>query len=101
MSYFFFLYRSPSSALCTVFDSISSNIDEVLLINRSANVFVFGDLTPIIMTVKLILVELIGLVNSVTIFVSQNDHIQMVNLPTQIPDCDSQSPVLFSFIYFY
>ena len=27
VSYFFFLYRSPSSAFCTVFDSISSNID--------------------------------------------------------------------------
>ena len=43
VSYFFFLYRSPSSALCTVFDSISSKIDEVLSINPSANVFVFGD----------------------------------------------------------
>ena len=43
VSYFFFLYRSPSSSLCIVFDSISSNIDEVLLINPSANVFVFGD----------------------------------------------------------
>ena len=43
MSYFFFLYRSPSSSLCTVFDSISSKIDEVLSINPSANVFVFGD----------------------------------------------------------
>ena len=43
VSYFFFLYQSPSSALCTVFDSISSNIDEVLLINPSANDFVFGD----------------------------------------------------------
>ena len=43
VSYFFFLYQSPSSLLCTVFDSISSNIDEVLLINPSANVFVFGD----------------------------------------------------------
>ena len=41
--YFFFLYRSPSSSLCTVFDSISSNIEEVLSINPSANVFVFGD----------------------------------------------------------
>ena len=41
--YFFFLYRSPSSSLCTVFDSISSNIDEVLSINLSANVFLFGD----------------------------------------------------------
>ena len=42
VSYFFFLYRSPCLSLCTVFDSISSNVDEVLLINPSANVFVFG-----------------------------------------------------------
>ena len=43
VSYFFFLNRSPSSTLCTVFDSISSNIGEVLSINPSADVFVFGD----------------------------------------------------------
>ena len=43
VSCFFFLYRSPSSSLCMVFYSISSNIGEVLLINPSANVFVFGD----------------------------------------------------------
>ena len=45
VSYFFFLYQSPSpsSSLCTAFDSISSNIDEVLSINPSANVFVFRD----------------------------------------------------------
>ena len=48
--YFFFLYRSHSSSLCTVFDSISANIDEVLSINSSTNVFVFGDLTSIIRT---------------------------------------------------
>ena len=40
-SYFFYLYQSPSS-LWMVFDSISSNMDEVLSINPSANVFVFG-----------------------------------------------------------
>ena len=34
LSYFFFLYRSPFSSLCTVFDSISSNTDKVLLINH-------------------------------------------------------------------
>ena len=38
----FFLYRSPSSSLCTVIDSVSSNIDEVLSFNPIA-VFVFGD----------------------------------------------------------
>ena len=43
VSYFFFLYRSTASSLCTFFDSISSNIDEVLSINPSANVLVFGD----------------------------------------------------------
>ena len=43
VSYFFSLCRSPSSALCVVFDSVSSNMDEVLSINPSANVFVFGD----------------------------------------------------------
>ena len=41
VTYFFFLYQSPSLWLCTVFDSISSNIDKVLSINPSANVFVF------------------------------------------------------------
>ena len=30
MSSFFFLYRSLSLSLCMVFDSISSNIDEIL-----------------------------------------------------------------------
>ena len=39
----FFPYKSPSLSLCTVFDSISSNIDEVLLIKLCANVFVFGE----------------------------------------------------------
>ena len=38
-----FLYQSPSWSLCTVFGSISSNIDEAVLINPSTNVFVFGD----------------------------------------------------------
>ena len=43
VSDFFFLYRSLSSSLCMVFDSISSNRDEVLSINPSADAFVFGD----------------------------------------------------------
>ena len=43
VSYFIFLYQLPSSSLCTVFDSISSNIHEALSIKLSANVFVFGD----------------------------------------------------------
>ena len=42
MSYFF-LCQSPSLSLCMVFDAMSSNKDEVLLINTSADIFVFGD----------------------------------------------------------
>ena len=34
VSYFFFLYRSPSSSLCTVFDSTSSNIDEIQCLSK-------------------------------------------------------------------
>ena len=67
----FFLYRSLSSSLCSVFYSISSNIDEVLLIKPSANAFVFRNLTSIIRTGLPILLELIDLVNSVIIFLSQ------------------------------
>ena len=48
-------------------------------------------LTSIIRTGLPILVELIDLVNSVII---SNELTQMVNSPTQIPDCDSHSPAL-------
>ena len=71
VSYFFFLYRSPSSSLCTDFDSISSNMDEVLSINPSANTLSLETLTSIIRTGLPILVQLIDLVNSVIIFLSQ------------------------------
>ena len=71
VSYFFFLYQSPSSSLCTVFHSMSSNIDEVLLINPSANVFVFSDFNVHHKDWLPILVEFINLVKSAIIFLSQ------------------------------
>ena len=109
VSYFFFLYRSPSSSLCTVFDSISSNIDEVLSINPSANVFVFGDFN---------IYHKDWLTYSGGTdrpgercynFSISNDLTQIVNFPTRIPDCDSHSPALLdlflssdaSIFYFY
>ena len=42
VSYFFFLYRLPCLSLYMVSYYISSKTDEVLLINPSTNVFVFG-----------------------------------------------------------
>ena len=92
--YFFFLYRLPSSSLCTVFDSISSNIDEILSINLSANVFVFGDFN---IRHKDWLNYSCGTDRSGEFcynFSISNDVTQMVNFPTWIPDCDSYSPAL-------
>ena len=74
VSYYFSLYRwSPSLALCKFFYSISSNIDQVLSINPSANVW----------TGLPILVELIDL-----------KWPYSGTFPTWIPDCDSHSPTL-------
>ena len=42
-TYLYFLYQSPSCSFCMIFYSVSFNIDEVLSINPSANVFLFGD----------------------------------------------------------
>ena len=94
VSYFFFLYRSPSSALCTVFDSISSNIDEVLSINPSANVFVFGDFD---VHHEDWLTYSSGTDRPGELcynFSISNDLTQMVDFPTRIPDCDSHSSAL-------
>ena len=101
VSYFFFLYRSPSSSLCTVFYSISSNIDEVLLINPSANVFVFGDFN---VHNKDWLTYSGGTDRPVELcynFSISNNLTQIVNLPTRIPDGESHSPASFGFIYFF
>ena len=43
VSYFRFLYRSPPLSLCKICDAILLNIDKVLSINPSDNVFVFRD----------------------------------------------------------
>ena len=75
-----------------VFDSISSNIDEVLLINPSVNVFVFRDFN---IHQKDWLTYSSGTVRPGELcynFSISNDLTQIVNFPTQIPDCDSHSP---------
>ena len=90
--YFFFLFWWPSSSFCTVFDSVSSKIDEVLSINLPANVFVFGDVH-----LKDWFTYSGGTDRSCELcynFSISNDLTQKVNFPTRIPDCDSQSPAL-------
>ena len=80
--------------MCTVFDSISSNIDEVLSINPSANVFVFGDFN---VHHKDWFTYSSGTDQPGELcynFSISNDLAQMANFPTRIPDCDSHSPAL-------
>ena len=94
VSYFFFLYWSPSSPLCTVLDAISSNVDEVLSINPSVNVFVFGDFN---IHHKDWLTYSGGTDRPGELcynFSIPNNFTQMINFPIWIPDCDSHSPDL-------
>ena len=93
MSYFFFLYRTPSS-LCTFFYSISSNIDEVLSINPSASVFVFGDFNVHHKDWLTYSGRTDRPGELCYNFSISSDLTQIVNFPTRIPDCDSHSPAL-------
>ena len=82
---FIHLFTSSSSSLSAVFYSLLPNIDEVLLINPSANVFVFEDFN---------IHQKGWLTYSGRTdrpgelwynFSISNDLTQMVNFPTQIP----------------
>ena len=82
------------------FDSILSNIDEVLSINPSANVFFFGDFNFhhkdwITYSGRTDRPDELCYDFSIS-----NVLTQMVNVLTRIPDCDSQS-CCFGFIYFF
>ena len=93
VSYFFFFYRSPSS-LCMVFGSISSNIDELLSINPSANVFVCGDFNVHHMDWLTYSGGTDRPAELCYNFSISNDLTEVVNFPTLIPDCYSHSPAL-------
>ena len=85
--------------MCTIFDSISSNIDDVLSINPNANVFVFGDFH---VHHKDWLTYSGGTDRTGELFYNFSisyDLTQMGNFPTRIPDCDSHGPsILYLFI---
>ena len=95
----FFLQWSNYLSLCTFFDSISSNIEEFLLINPSANVFVFGDFN---VHHKDRLSYSGGTDRPSEIcshFSILNYLIQMVSFPTWIPDRDTHSPALLDYFF--
>ena len=99
MSYLFFPSIDHLLHLCAVFDSISSNIDKVLSINRSA-VFLFGDIN---VHHKDWLTYSGGTNRPGEICYNfsnnfynniSNDLTQMEKFPTRIADCDSHSLAL-------
>ena len=86
-----FLYRSPSS--------ISSNRDEILSINPSANAFVFGDFN---VHHKDRLTYSGGTDRSGELYFSfsiSSNLTQTVNFLTRIPYCDSHSLALLDYFY--
>ena len=90
----FWLALLHSVSLCTVFDSVSSNIDEILSINPSANVFAFGDFNILH---KDWLTFSGGTDRSGELcynFSISKDLTQMVNFLTWILGCDSHSAAL-------
>ena len=99
VSYFFFLYQSPSSSLCTVFDFISCNIDEALSINPSANVFVFGYFNAHHKNLPTYSGETDRRDELYYNFSISNDLTQIVNFPSCISDCDSHSPSLLDLFF--
>ena len=77
-----------------VFNSVSSNIDEALSINPSANVFFFGNFN---IHHKDWFTYSDGTDRPDELcynFFISNELTQKVNFPTQIPNCDSHSPAL-------
>ena len=88
------LENSPSLSLCIVIDSVPPNIYEVLSINPSANVFVFGDFN---IHHKDWLTYSGGTDWSDQLYYNfslSNYLTQMVTFPTCIPGCDSHTPAL-------
>ena len=84
-------------SLCTVFYSISSNIDHVLLINPSANLFVFGGFN-VHHTDCLTFCGRTDRSDELCYnFSILNFLTQMINVPTSIPDCLFHSPTLLDF----
>ena len=81
--------------MCAVFDSVSSNIDEVLPIDPSTNVCVFGDFNVHHKDWFTYSGENDRPGKLCYNFSTLNDLTQIVNFTPGIPDCDSHSPALF------
>ena len=94
-TYYFFFFWSLLLSLCMVFNTVSCNIDEVLLINPFANVFVFGDLNihhDDLLTYSGATDRPGELCYNFSI---SKGLIHMVNFPTRIPNFDFLLTIVF------
>ena len=92
VSYFFFFYQLPFSSLFTIFNAVSSNTDEVLLINTSATAFVYH---------KNLLIYFGWSDRPGQLcchFSISNYFIQIVNFPSWFPDCGLHNPAFYLFL---
>ena len=93
-SYLFFLYRSPSPQCCSVIDTVSSSIDNTLLLHPTANIFVFADFN----IHHSDWLKYSNGTNSYGIdaynFSLSQSLTQLVDFPTRFPDRDDQTPSL-------
>ena len=92
VSYFFFFYQLPFSSLFTIFNAVSSNTDEVLLINTSATAFVCH---------KNLLIYFGWSDRPGQLcchFSISNYFIHIVNFPSWFPDCGLHNPAFYLFL---
>ena len=83
-------------SICIVFDAILCNINNFLLINPSANVFVFGDFN-VNRKDWLTYSGRTDRCNELCYdFSISNDLTHMLNSPTRISHCDSHNPALLN-----
>ena len=94
VSYFSFIYRSPSLSSCLILDAVSTTRDKALSENPSDNLLVFGDFN--VHHIKLLKhscgTDQLGEYSfhfSIT-----HSFTQTVDFPTCIPDSDTHRPVL-------
>ena len=101
VSFIDFHSLSSPLSLCIVFDAISSNIDEVLSINWSTNVFIFRDFNPLHEdqpTYSDGPGKVLDLVNAYNFCIS-NYITQMAHFPNLIVDCATDSPASLDLIF--
>ena len=96
-----FFHHSSSLASCMVFDAISSNIYDVLLINPSTYVFVIGELILTCSSGTVRPGELFYNFSQVTLLRWLTFLLGFLTVTLAFLDCDSRSPALLDLFFLF